>query len=317
MDFNADEFLWTQKYRPQKIADVILPKSIKELFEGYVREGQMQSMLLTSASPGTGKTTVALALCAEMGIRPLFINASMDNSIEDIRVKVVNYATTVSLVSNSTKVVVLDEAERLTPAAQDSLKGLMEQVSKNCRFILTANAKSRIIEPLRSRCTEVEFAYSKEDSKASAAMMYKRACEILDQEGIVYSKAVVAKVVTKYVPDNRSVLAALQKYAIANKVIDEGILGQLAAADTSVLIDALKAKKFMEVKQWCFDNQDKLTDDFYGKLFTTLESRLQVASVPEAVLIIDEWQSKHSVVPDRYIHFLAMMTNLMMQVQFV
>lgn len=314
---NETEFLWVEKYRPAKIDDVILPKAIKEQFKGYVRDDQIQNMLLSSPTPGTGKTTVALALCEEMGIKPLFINASLNNSIEEIRVNVLQYATTVSLVSNSTKVVILDEAERLTPGAQDSLKGLIEMVSKNCRFILTANTKSRIIEPLRSRCPDVEFVYGKEDMKSLSAQMYKRACEILDAENVVYSKPVIAKLVTQYMPDNRKIIGKLQHYAAANKVIDEGILAQMIGGDITALLQAMKDKKFDLVKGWCFDNQDRLGDDFYGKMFAATETKVEKPSIPELVMILDEWQTKHKEVPDRFIHFLAMCTHVMMRCTFL
>lgn len=310
------EYLWTEMYRPQKIDDVILPQELKDTFKGYVRDGQIANMLLTSSTPGTGKTTMAFALCNELGIRPLFINASMNNSIANIRNDVVQYATTVSLLGNSTKVVILDEAERLSAEAQDSLKGLVEQVSKNCRFILTANTKSRIIEPLASRCTNIEFAFSADQMKKVSAQMFKRACEILDDQAIVYNKPVIANLVKRYMPDNRQLINKLQEYATAHKVIDEGILGQLAAADVDTLFQAMKDKKFDLVKQWCFDNQTKLSDDFYGKFFVKGEARIEKASTPEMVIIIDEYQRFHSTVPDRYIHFLAMMTHIMMRVTF-
>lgn len=310
------EYLWTEKYRPQVINDVILPEHLKETFRGYVRDKQVANLLLTSATPGTGKTTIALAMCHELGIRPLFINASIRNSIGDIRTDVVQYATTVSLFADTVKVVILDEADRLSPEAQDSLKGLIEEVSKNCRFILTANTKSRITEPLASRCANIEFVFNNEEVKKTSAFMFKRACEMLDAEGVEYSKPVIATLVKKYVPDNRQLITKLQQYSTAHKRIDEGILSQTASADIEGLFENLKGKKFELVKQWCFDNQTKLSDDFYGVLFLKMEPRLEQNSVPELVLILDEWQTKHSIVPDRYIHFLAMMTHVMMKVQF-
>lgn len=310
------EYLWTEMYRPQKIDDVILPESLKGTFKGYVRDGQIANMLLSSATPGTGKTTVAFALCNELGIRPLFINASMRNSISDIRNDVLQYATTVSLFGTSIKVVILDEAERLSAEAQDSLKGLIEQVSKNCRFILTCNTKSRVIEPLRSRCTNIEFAFTADEMKTVSAQMYKRSCQILDDQGIVYNKAVVANLVKRFMPDNRQLLNKLQEYATAHKVIDEGILGQLAGGDVDALFEGMKAKKYDLVKQWCFDNQSKLADDFYQKFFLKAETKIEKASTPELVIIIDEYQRFHNTVPDRYIHFLAMMTHVMMRVTF-
>ncbi len=303
-------------YRPKTLNDVIIPDRIKQQFKGYVRDGQIQNLLLTSASPGTGKTTTALALAEELGIRPLFINASLNNSIDEIRSNVVQYATTVSVLGSGIKIVILDEADRLTPNAQDSLKGVMEQVSKNCRFILTANTKSRVTDPLQSRCTNIEYAFTPDDMKIIAAQMYKRSCEILEDQGITYSKAVVANVVKKFIPDNRGLIDKLQSYAVAHRIIDEGILTEMQGADLDTLFSALKLKRFDQVKGWCFDNQDRLTDEFYQKFFSRAEPQIQQASTPELVLILDDWQTKHREVPDRFIHFLAMMTNIMMRVQF-
>lgn len=316
MESNVNEYLWSQKYRPKKLKDVIIPSRIKEQFEGYVRDGQIQNLLLTSSSPGTGKTTTALCLCEELGIRPLFINASLNNSIDEIRTTVIQYATTVSLLGSAIKVVILDEAERLTPQAQDSLKGLIEQVSKNCRFILTANTKSRVIEPLQSRCTNIDYAFSQEEMKVISALMYRRATEILGNEGVTFSKQVIAEVVKQYMPDCRGMLDKLQSYAVAKNVIDEGILVQMASSDMETLFGSMKEKRFDLIRNWCFENQDRLTDDFYQKFFLKAEKLIQKNSVPELVLIVDEWQTKHNVVPDRFIHFLAMMTNVMMRVQF-
>jgi len=316
MEKNVGEYLWSQMYRPSKLDDVIIPASIKDRFKGYVRDGQIQNLLLTSASPGTGKTTTAFALCNELGIRPLFINASLNNSIDEIRSNVLQYATTVSLLGTGIKIVILDEADRLTPAAQDSLKGLIETVSKNCRFILTANTKSRITDPLQSRCTNIEYAFSQDELKMIGAQMFKRACEILDDQGINYSKPVIAQMVKKYQPDNRGLIEKLQEYAVAHRIIDEGILAQMASASLDAVIGSMKEKRFDQVKQWCFDNQDRLTDEFYQKLFLKAEPLCEKPSVPELVMILDEWQTKHREVPDRFIHFLAMCTHIMMRVQF-
>lgn len=313
---NDEEFMWVERYRPKTLEECIIPDGLKAQFREFLQNGQIANLLLHSPSPGTGKTTTAKALCNELGIRPLFINASLNNSIDDIRMLVTQYATTVSLIGDSTKVVILDECERLSTAAQESLKGLIEHVSKNCRFILTCNTKSRVIEPLRSRTIEIDFVYSQDDQKKLSAMMFKRATEILNQNNVSFNPKVVATIVNKFSPDNRRILQTLQRFAASPNGIDEGVLGLLAAADSSVLVAAMQGKKYGEVKKWCFDNHDRLSDEFYGQIFKTLEPLLVDQSVPELVLVLNEYQRYHSIVPDRFIHFTALVTQMMMQLTF-
>lgn len=312
----SGEFIWAEKYRPSKLDDVIIPAKTKEEFASFVVQKQIPNLLLTSPSPGTGKTTTAYALCNELGVsRPLFINASMNNSIDDIRTTVMQYATSVSL-TDSTKIVILDEADRLSAQAQDSLKGLIELVSSNCRFILTANTKSRISEPLRSRCTEIDYIYTNEDNMRLAALMCRRVCQILEAENVTYKMPVVVQVVKKYIPDNRKILNVLQQYAASANTVDEGILGKLASGDATTLIASMKAKNFNEVKKWCFDNHDRLMDDFYGKLMTTLEGNITPQSEPQAFIVINLSQQHHNTVPDKFIHFTALCTELMLSLTF-
>ncbi len=314
---NPSEVVWAQKYRPTSIEEVIIPPSFKAVLKPYIEEKRIPSMLFSSPSPGTGKTTTALALCNDIGVRPLFINASLDNSIDDIRTKVVQYATTASLVGGSQKVVVLDEAERLSQAAQESLKGLMETVSKNCSFILTTNNKGRIVEPLISRCTvEVDFSYNKEEQAVVDAMIFKRVEGILEAEGIPFDKLPVAHLVKSRSPDNRKILNEIQRYAKANGKIDNGILAVIKKADDSTLFEAMKVKKYDDVKSWVFDNFERLGDDFYLKVFKVVQEQCQPQSTPTAVLILNQYQRYHNVVPDRFVHFLAMCTELMMELQY-
>lgn len=313
---HPDEIVWSQKYRPKVIQDVIIPESFKESLLKYTADGAIPSFLFFSPSPGTGKTTLALAICEMMNVRPLFINASLDNSIDDIRMKVIQYATTASLFGASRKVVILDEADRLSAAAQDALKGLMEHVSKNCSFILTCNTKSRISEPLVSRCIEVDFVYTKEEQKKVNLDIFKRVIQILEAEGVAHEKAPIAQLINMYSPDNRKIISEVQKYAKENGCIDNGILGKLKGVDEATLLQAMKEKKYDEVKSWCFDNYERLGDDFYGRVFKSLGAVLVPQSIPQAVLIINTYQRYHATVPDRFVHFLAMMTELMMEMTF-
>jgi DNA polymerase III delta prime subunit len=308
----SDNFIWAERFRPSKLDDVIIPDAVKTQFRAFIAEGQLPNLLLTSATPGTGKTTTSKVLCNEMGIKPLFINASINNSIDDIRMTVTQYATTmaISMFGDKVnhKVVILDEADRLSPAAQDAMKGLIEEVHRNCRFIFTANNKSKIIEPLQSRLTHIEFRFSKAESDKMMARMLKRAFDILDETKTPYNKMAVAGIVKHYFPDNRSLLTFLQSEA-AKGQIDEGTLAK-------ALVEAMKAKKYKEVQQWVLNNSDRMSDDFYEKLFKILEGQISEQSIPQLVLTLGESQRYDSVVPSKYIHFLALATEVMMSVQF-
>lgn len=311
-----DAYIWAEKYRPNMLDDVIIPDDLKKQFRAFIADKQIPNLLLTSSTPGTGKTTTAYALCNELGIKPLFLNASLNNSIDDIRVDVMQYATTMSLYGgDSHKVVIFDEADRLSANAMDALKGIIEEVHKNCRFILTANNKNKIIEPLQSRLTNIDFRFNKGDSDKMMAKMFKRAISILEENNIEYDKAAVAGIVKYYAPDNRRLLTFLQQEA-KNGKIDEGSLAKAASASPETLIESIKGKKYKEVQIFILDNVDKMTDDFYQRIFVMMEPRIAEHSVPQLVLILAEYQKYDSIVPSKYIHYLAMCTEIMMQVNF-
>lgn len=319
-NYNTDKatgsYIWAEKYRPNGLDEVIIPEDLKTQFRRFVADNQIPNLLLTSSSPGTGKTTTAYALCNELGIKPLFFNASLNNSIDDIRVDVVNYATTMSLFgAGSHKVVIFDEADRLSPAAMDALKGIIEEVHKNCRFILTANTKSKIIEPLQSRLTNIDFRFNKTDSDKLMAKMLKRTMEILTLEKVDFDPKSVAGIVKYFHPDNRRLLTFLQNESKLGRV-DEGALAKAASISPETLIEAIKTKKYADVKQFLANNVDRIADDFYGRLFTMMESKVTDQSVPQLVLLLGEYQKYDSVVPSKFIHFLALCTEIMMQVQF-
>lgn len=319
-DYNTNKgkgaFIWAELYRPNKLDDVIIPEDLKEQFRKFIADGQLPNLLLTSSNPGTGKTTTAYALCNELGIQPLFLNASLDNSIDDIRGKVMQYATTMSLYGGGAhKVVIFDEADRLSAAAMDALKGIIEEVHKNCRFILTANTKSKIIDPLQSRLTNVDFRFTKTDSAKMMAQMLKRIFDILDLNKIEYNKPAVAGIVKYFHPDNRRLLTFLQHEAKLGK-IDEGSLAKAASTDPSMLIEAIKEKKYKDVQQFLLNNVDRLSDDLYNKLYTLMEPKLVDQSVPQVVLLLAEYQKYDSVVPSKFIHYLALCTEIIMQAKF-
>ena len=311
------EWIWAEKYRPKLLNDVIIPDDVKAKFTDYINQKQIPNLLLTSTSPGTGKTTSGRVLCNELGIPYMFLNASLNNSIDDVRNRVVEYATTMSMFDNdcSHKVVIFDEADRLTENAQDALKGIIEDVSSNCRFILTANKKHKLTEPLQSRLTNIDFVFSKEDSAKLTMQMFKRCCNILDTEKIEYSKPALAGIVKNFSPDNRRLMLFLQSESCHGK-IDEGTLAKAASVMPEALVAAMREKKFKEVSQWIANNSDGIKDDFYDKLFKLLTPVLVDQSVPEMILVLGDYQRYDSVVPSKEIHFLSLCTELMMSAKF-
>ncbi|MCK5019984.1 MAG: AAA family ATPase [Candidatus Peribacteraceae bacterium] len=310
-----DEYLWSQSYRPKKIDDVVIPDNIKKQFKAFINEKQIPNLLLTSSSPGTGKTTTALALCDEIGCKPLFINASLDNGVDTLRNKVLQYTTTSNIMGDAHKIVILDEADRLSDAAQQGLKGIMELVSKSARFILTANNKMRVVEPLRSRCVDIEFAFGEKEKKQLMLGIFSRVKDILDIEKIEYEPKALLGVVNRFFPDNRKVISEIQRYSKSGK-IDAGILGALAGIDIDQFVKAMKGKDFGSLKTFCFENADKMSSSIYNKMFKTLETEVTPQSQPQIVLILGDYQRYHSIVPDLTIHMLAMVTEIMMQAEF-
>lgn len=314
---NESEFVWYQRYRPQTLAETVLPEEFKNALRSYVTDGRIPSMLFYSPSPGTGKTTTALALCREMGIRPLFINASKDNDIETIRTRVVDYATTKSVINpHGFKVVVLDEGERLSTASQEALKGIIEQVSKQCSFIITTNAKGRIIEPLRSRCELVEFIYSTEQMTEINALMAHRAIQVLQAENVPFDLEPLVELVRDCAPDNRAVLVKLQSMARRYGKIDQGALQRLNEGTVEDIVEAIKGKDFKSAKEWCMNYNERVGVDFYTPLYLGLEPLLVAQSIPMVVLAINDFMRHHEAVPDKFVHLLALCTTLMMEARF-
>ncbi len=319
ISFDVNELVWGQKYRPNCLKDVILPEKFKQTLINHVAGGRIPSFTFYSPSAGTGKTTTAFALCHDLHIKPLYINASLDNSIDNIRTKVFQYATTASLLDGDAlhKVVILDEADRISEAGQDSLKGLIEQVSKKCSFIITTNRLARIDERLLSRCPVIDYTYTPEEQKQMSTQMMMRCFEILTLEGVTFDKKVVAMLVGKYAPDNRLILNMLQQYSSeTNKNIDSGILAKLQGADTQNLIAAMKGQKYDIIKAWVQNNCDRVGDDIYDTLHKNLSPLVVAQSEPEMFIILNNSQRYHSLVPDRFVHFLALITELMMALQF-
>jgi DNA polymerase III delta prime subunit len=308
-----NHLLWVEKYRPKTIEDCILPDAIKSTFQEYVNRKEIPNLLL-SGSAGVGKTTIAKALCNEVGCDFIVINGSDESGIDVLRTKIKNYASSVSL-AGGRKVVIIDEADYLNPnSTQPALRGAIEEFSSNCSFIFTCNYKNRIIDPIHSRCSVVDFKINGSKAKM-AAQFFKRVEWILEQENIAYSKDVVAAVITKHFPDNRRVLNELQRYSVSG-TIDSGILSNLADIQLDTLITALKSKDFGSTRKWVTANLDNDPVKIYRKLYDTLYEVLKPQSVPQLVLILAKYQYQAAFVADHEINMVACLTEIMVDCEF-
>jgi DNA polymerase III delta prime subunit len=310
--FRNEEFLWIEKYRPQKIDDCILPQQQLETFKEYLNKGEIQNLLLCGGA-GMGKTTVARALCEELGTDYIMINGSEESGIDVLRTKIKQFASTVSL-TGKVKVVILDEADYLqATSTQPALRSFMEEFSQNCRFILTCNFKNRLIPPLHSRCTVIEFKITKEDRPKIASKFMKRIKFILEQENIPFDEKVVASLLMKFFPDYRRILNELQKYSVSGR-IDEGILSSVEDANTKELIKYLKEKEWGKMRQWVVSNIDNDPATLYRKLYDDLLDK--VNEVPQLVLILADYGYKSSFCADQEINLVACLTEIMASVTF-
>lgn len=311
-----NEFLWVEKYRPQLIQDCILPNSIKKTFEDIVNGGELHNMLLTGTA-GTGKTTIAKALCYELGLDYLMINGSEESGIDTLRTKIKQFASSVSL-SGGYKVVILDEADYLNPqSTQPALRAFMEEFSSNCRFILTCNFKNRIIEPLHSRCAVVEFNIPKKDMPELCMEFLDRCCYILNTEGpITYDKEVIAELILKHQPDWRRVINELQRHSASGKIDSSILIHQIADLAIIDLITYLKTKNFKAMRQWVADNMDAEPASIFRKLYDAMNDRVEPKSIPQLVLILADYQYKNAFVADHELNMVACLTEAMTQVQF-
>jgi DNA polymerase III delta prime subunit len=311
---NRESFLWVEKYRPKEISECILPDHIKEIFDGIKIQGRIPNMIL-SGGPGTGKTTIAKALCNEIGCDYLFINGSEESGIDVLRTKIRGYASTMSFDGGS-KVVILDEADYLNPqSTQPALRAFIEEFEKHCTFILTCNYANRIISPLHSRCQVVDFKIGNENKPTMAGLFMKRVGYILDTEQIEYDKKVVAEIIMKHFPDNRRVLNELQKYA-SSGTIDAGILSQVAEVNLKELMFAMKGKKFNDVRKWVADNIDNDPQKIFRKIYDVASEYVQPPSIPQLILILADYQYKSAFAADQELNLVACLVELMVECQF-
>lgn len=303
------DFLWTEKYRPRKIDDCILPVSYKKLFKQFVADKNIPNIML-AGSAGIGKTTVARALVEEIGSDYILINGSLYGNIDTLRNEISSFASSSSLMGGR-KYVILDEADYLNAnSTQPALRNFMEEFSKNCGFILTCNYKNRIIEPLHSRCSVIEMKIEKTDAPALASQFHKRAIEILRVEKIEFNEKVVAGVIMKYFPDWRRVLNELQRHGTGGK-IENDILSNSTEESFAVLMGILKKKSFTELRKWVTDNMDNDTNALFKKLYDTASLHMQPASIPQLVITLAEYQYKAAFVADQEINMAACLTEVM------
>jgi len=310
------DFIWVEKYRPTTIDECILPKSIKKTFQDFVDRGEIPNMLL-SGPPGIGKTTVAKALCNQLGADYYVINGSDEGRFLDtVRTNAKNFASTVSLTSESKhKVIIIDEADNTTSDVQLLLRASIEEFSKNCRFIFTCNYKNKIIDPLHSRCSVVDFSVNKKDKPTIAAQFFARLNSILEEEKVEADKKVLAELINKHFPDWRRVLNECQRYAVSGK-IDSGILAAFSDVAVNDLIKNLKQKNFSEVRKWVVTNMDNDTSVLLRRIYDSLYDSLVNSSIPAAVLIIAKYQFQIAFVADQEINLLAALTEIMVECEF-
>lgn len=310
-----EEFLWVEAYRPKTVQDTILPEALKATFQEFVNQGNIPNLLL-SGSAGCGKTTIARAMLEELGCDYIVINGSMNGNIDTLRNDIKSFASSVSL-SGGRKYVILDEADYLNAnSTQPALRNFMEEFSKNCGFILTCNFKNRIIEPLQSRCSVIDFKISKKEMPVLAMQFMKRVAGILDKQGIEYDKAVVAEVIKKHFPDWRRVLNELQRYSATGR-IDSGMLSNLPEASFKSLIGFLKERDFTSMRKWVGENIDSDSVAIFRTLYDTASEYMDKNSVPQLVLILAKYQYQAAFVADHEINLVSCLTEIMIECKFL
>ena len=309
-----ETFLWVEQYRPSDVSSCILPKNLKDTFSKFVVQGDVPNLILSGGS-GVGKTTIAKAMLDELDCTHMMINGSEESGIDVLRTKIKNFASTVSL-HGGRKYIILDEADYLNPqSTQPALRGFMEEFHKNCGFVLTCNYKNRLIEPLHSRCSVIEFTIPNSEKPKLASEFMKRVAVILDEQNVKYDERVVAEVINKYFPDWRRILNELQRYAPSG-TIDAGILVNIAEVNIKELMVSMKNKEFTNVRKWVVDNLDNDPVKLYRRIYDNLYNYVDGSSIPHVVVILADYQFKSAFSADQEINMLACLTEIMAKVNF-
>jgi len=308
----SNDFLWVEKYRPTKISECILEESSSKIFDGFIKNKEIPHLMLTG-SAGIGKTTIAKILCNEIGADFIMINASSEGLVDVMRNKVTQFASTKSF-SSSVKVIILDEADGLSPHAQGAIRGIFEEFYRNCRFILTCNFKNKLIEPIHSRCSVIDFSITPSNKPSIALKLLNRIEYILTTESVKYDKEVLIQLIMKFFPDFRRLINELQRYSSAGE-INSGILS-MNSIQINELIGFLSKKEFTNVRKWVVDNIDNESDSIYRSIYDSLYDYLKPGSIPEAVIVIAEYQYKSAFVADPEINTLAALTEIMLRCEF-
>lgn len=310
-----DDAIWSERHRPLTIDECILPESIKTEFNKYVEQGDFPH-LICAGPPGTGKTTISKALVNQLDGDYIIINASLNGNIDTLRNEIQSFASSISF-SGGLKVIIFDEADYLTANSQAALRGMMQEYSKNCRFIFTCNFPNRIMEPIReSRCVEVDFKIPKEERPKLAKEFVNRACNILDQHDVPYDKKVVGAVVVKYFPDYRKVLNELQRYSTHGQ-IDSGMLTNMSEANFNLLIGYLKERDFTNMRKWVGENFTGDSVEIFRTLYDSANKHLEKASIPQLVITLAKYQHMEASVADKEINLTACLTELMVDCRYV